>query len=163
MTRCRPRGSGQALVEFALVAPILLVFIFGVLDLGRGIYTYSVVSDVAREGARYAIVHGNLAPGDGMAASGPSTTDPSGGTTVIPASKAVAFGIDPSQLIVGVCWGSGCTVSNDCTTATSTALSPGTNVPVVVRACYRFQPFTGALLHINSISLAAQASLAVTH
>lgn len=157
------RGKGQALTEFALVVPILLVFLFGIFDFGRAIFIYSVVSDVSREGARYAIVHGSLAPADGEIASGPGTTDPSGATHVVPAASSVAFGLDPSQLKVGVCWGFGCSISNDCRTATNTANAPVPDVPVTVRACYSFQAITATFLNINSIPLVAQATLAVTH
>ena len=53
----RQRGRGQALVEFALVLPILLLMIFGIVDAGRLIYTYNTVSNAARDGARVAIVN----------------------------------------------------------------------------------------------------------
>ena len=50
----RGRQDGQTLVEFALVLPIFLLVVFGVFDLGRAVYTNSVVSQAAREGARLA-------------------------------------------------------------------------------------------------------------
>ena len=48
--------SGQAIVEFALVAPILLLLVLGIVDFGRAFYTYHVLIDAAREGARVAVV-----------------------------------------------------------------------------------------------------------
>ena len=57
----RPRKGkarrGQALVEFALVLPVFLLLIFGIVDAGRLIYTYNTVANAAREGARVAIVN----------------------------------------------------------------------------------------------------------
>ena len=57
-----PRRSfslrGQELVEFAFVFMIMVLFIFGAVDLGRVFYTVIVVSNAAREGARYGIVYG---------------------------------------------------------------------------------------------------------
>ena len=53
MSRSR---AGQALVEFALVLPIFLVAIFGLIDVGRLVYQHSVLSQAAREGARLAAV-----------------------------------------------------------------------------------------------------------
>jgi Flp pilus assembly protein TadG len=47
---------GQALVEFALVIPVFLLLLFGVVDFGRLIYMNSTVSQAAREGARLASV-----------------------------------------------------------------------------------------------------------
>jgi Flp pilus assembly protein TadG len=47
---------GQTLVEFALVLPVLIAIVFGLLDVGRYVYMSSVVSQAAREGARLAAV-----------------------------------------------------------------------------------------------------------
>ena len=47
---------GQALVEFALVIPVFLLMLFGVVDAGRYVYMTSVLSQAAREGARLAAV-----------------------------------------------------------------------------------------------------------
>lgn len=44
----------QAIVEFAIVAPILLMMLFGVLEVGRLIYVYAVVNNASRDAARYA-------------------------------------------------------------------------------------------------------------
>jgi Flp pilus assembly protein TadG len=49
---------GSALVEFALAAPILLSLIFGLIEVCIALYTWQMVSEVAREGTRYAIVRG---------------------------------------------------------------------------------------------------------
>lgn len=48
--------SGQALVETALVLPIFLLLLFGLIDGGRFVYTDSLMSQAAREGARLAAV-----------------------------------------------------------------------------------------------------------
>jgi hypothetical protein len=55
---------GQALVEFALVAPIFFVLLFAIIEGGRLIFYYHTLGNATREGARYAIVHGmNAADG----------------------------------------------------------------------------------------------------
>jgi Flp pilus assembly protein TadG len=46
------RRRGDAIVEFALVLPILLLILFGILELGRVIDAWIVVQNAAREGAR---------------------------------------------------------------------------------------------------------------
>ncbi len=46
------RAPGQALVEFALVIPIFLFMLSGVIDVGRFVYLSSTLSQAAREGAR---------------------------------------------------------------------------------------------------------------
>jgi hypothetical protein len=45
-------GSGQALVEFALILPIFLILLFGIIDFGRYVYTANSLNNAAREGAR---------------------------------------------------------------------------------------------------------------
>ena len=61
MTQSRMvRGEqGQALVEVALVLPVLLILMLGILEFGRAWYTKQVVTDAAREGARLAVVVDN--------------------------------------------------------------------------------------------------------
>jgi Flp pilus assembly protein TadG len=51
---CRPRGrrTGQGLVEFVLIAPLLLLLIFGLVEFARAWNIRHVITDAAREGAR---------------------------------------------------------------------------------------------------------------
>jgi len=58
--RLRP-DSGEALLEMALVLPILLVLSMGMLDFGRAFHAKSLVDQAAREGARIAVISGNTA------------------------------------------------------------------------------------------------------
>ncbi len=55
--RNRDRSRGQSLVEFALVLLPFLVILMGIIDLGRGIYTYNGVAEAARELARVTATH----------------------------------------------------------------------------------------------------------
>jgi Flp pilus assembly protein TadG len=57
--RKRPTKRGQSLVEFALILPIFLLFLFGIIDLGRGVYAYNTIQNAAREAVRVAIVDQN--------------------------------------------------------------------------------------------------------
>jgi hypothetical protein len=45
----------QGLTEFALIAPILLLLTFGIIDFGRGLYMYITLQEAANEGARVAV------------------------------------------------------------------------------------------------------------
>lgn len=47
------RPSGQSLIEFALVLPVLLLLIIGAMDIGRMFFTKIVLTNAAREGANY--------------------------------------------------------------------------------------------------------------
>ena len=50
------RSRGQSMVEFALVLPIFLLMLFGLIDMARIVYFNSTLSQAAREGARTASV-----------------------------------------------------------------------------------------------------------
>jgi Flp pilus assembly protein TadG len=54
----RQRSRGQALTEFALVLVPFLLLLYGIIEFGRYVYTVEVMNNAARDGARYAIVHG---------------------------------------------------------------------------------------------------------
>ncbi|HUS89454.1 MAG TPA: TadE family protein [Desulfosporosinus sp.] len=47
---------GQALVEMALVLPLLFLLLFGVIEMGRVGYAYITVNNAARAGARVASI-----------------------------------------------------------------------------------------------------------
>jgi Flp pilus assembly protein TadG len=47
---------GQAVVEFALVLPLLLLLVFGVTEFGRAWMTKNILTSAAREGCRVAVV-----------------------------------------------------------------------------------------------------------
>lgn len=50
--------EGSEVVEFAITAPILFAFVFGLIQMCLAMYTYEYISELSREGARYAAVHG---------------------------------------------------------------------------------------------------------
>lgn len=53
------RERGATLIETAIVLGIVLTMIFGVVGFGRALYTYWFVAELAREGARWAMVRGS--------------------------------------------------------------------------------------------------------
>jgi hypothetical protein len=56
--RSSPRAeTGQTLVEFTILLPLLLIFTLVVLDIGRAIYAYSALYNATREGARYGVIN----------------------------------------------------------------------------------------------------------
>ncbi|MFZ5642259.1 MAG: TadE/TadG family type IV pilus assembly protein [Bacillota bacterium] len=50
---------GQAMVELALVLPVLLVLFMGVIEFGRIYHSYLMITNASREGARVAILGGS--------------------------------------------------------------------------------------------------------
>lgn len=51
--RTRRSERGASAVEFAIVAPLLFLLLFGIIEFARAISVYTAVSTAAREGARY--------------------------------------------------------------------------------------------------------------
>jgi Flp pilus assembly protein TadG len=54
--------KSQALIEFALISPVLLLLLFGIIDIGRAVFYYDTVNHAAREGARTAVRASNTLP-----------------------------------------------------------------------------------------------------
>jgi Flp pilus assembly protein TadG len=50
------RQAGATTVEFALVMLMFLMVVFGIMDFSRLLYSWNTANEVAREGARYAVV-----------------------------------------------------------------------------------------------------------
>ena len=51
------REDGQSMVEFALILPIFLLILCGIIDFGWLFYNQLSLNYACREGARYAVVH----------------------------------------------------------------------------------------------------------
>ncbi|TVR75835.1 MAG: pilus assembly protein [Sphaerobacteraceae bacterium] len=52
------RFRGQGMVEFALVLPVFLAITLGTIELGWLVFANHTLTNATREGARYAMVHG---------------------------------------------------------------------------------------------------------
>lgn len=103
LRRWRADG-GSTMVEFALVAILLVVVLLSVVEMGRMILVYTTVADSARAGTRYAIVHGadrsSGTGADGM--SGP--TCPCSEVNTVVTNFASAGLLDTSQLTITVAY-----------------------------------------------------------
>ena len=62
MTRMRRRAGaalerGQSLVEFALVIPLIVLFIAGFVEIGRAVFAFNTIANASRQAARVATVN----------------------------------------------------------------------------------------------------------
>ena len=75
LMNCWRENRGSSLVEFALISFMFVIVLAGVVEMGRMVLVYNTIANAAREGTRYAIVHGGDRTGPGAtgfnAASGP--------------------------------------------------------------------------------------------
>jgi Flp pilus assembly protein TadG len=76
------RDRGAAAVEFALVLPLLLLIIFGIIDSGRALSAQVILTGAAREGARLAAL---------------------GQPNVVSRTQAAATGLNPVNVTVTPC------------------------------------------------------------
>src|SRR5579875_1657030 len=70
----RKEAHGQASIEFIFTVVFLVLFILGMIEVVMLVYTYSVLADSAKEGVRYAVVHGS----GNASGSGPGCGDSTG-------------------------------------------------------------------------------------
>lgn len=92
----RTRGEkGSSLVELSMSIMIFLVLLLGIMDFGRIVAAYNILAGATKEGARYAIVHGNAS---GSAASSDDIQN---------VVRQWAIGLDPSSVQVTATWPDG--------------------------------------------------------
>lgn len=60
--RFASRERGATLVEFSLFFIVFLMVTVGIMEFGRAVWTYTTLAHAARQGARYAMVHGESNP-----------------------------------------------------------------------------------------------------
>ncbi len=54
----RKNRRGAAAVEFAVVAPVFFLFVFGMIEFGRMVMVQQILTNASREGARLAVLDG---------------------------------------------------------------------------------------------------------
>ncbi len=82
----READRGAAAVEFALVLPLLVLLVFGIIDFGRMLTTKITLTEAAREGARAAA----LIDADAARARVAAVLGPEGTTTTVDVTECGA-------------------------------------------------------------------------
>lgn len=59
----RRASRGQTMVEFALIVPMFLALVFALVDVGRAVVLWNVLSNVTSDGAHYEAIHAVNAQG----------------------------------------------------------------------------------------------------
>jgi Flp pilus assembly protein TadG len=98
----RSSERGTALIEFALVLPLLLVLTLAALDLGRAFLAKNVLHQAAREGARMRVVMVNPASGSDVALVEERVRQVAAGGGLIPSSIQVSASASGGQDSVSV-------------------------------------------------------------
>jgi len=128
--RLAGKSRGQAQVEFVLSVLFVMLFIFGMLEMVLLVYTYNVLADSAKEGVRYAIVHGtDSATCSGPGGGGVSCTDTSGANVTATVKQYAQYSFHSTS-----------TMTIAVTYPDSSSAPPGR---VQVHISYPYQPFFG--------------------
>jgi Flp pilus assembly protein TadG len=91
--------SGAELLEFAIVVPILLMLLIGIVWVGRAYNVFETITRASREGARYAVLPNSVALGDAPAdipTAGCATNTNTYNNYIVPALKA--DNLDPKNV-----------------------------------------------------------------
>lgn len=111
-----PSRRGQALVEFALVAPLFAMVLCGIIVLGIGVFYQQQLTNAAREAARYASIHSATAqcPTVPRLPYDPQISKPltytrcdrpeDGWPLMTGHARAAVFGLDRGAVQVSACW-----------------------------------------------------------
>ena len=153
---------GQSLAEFALIAPLFFMLLFGIIEGGRFIFYYETLSNATREGARYAIVNGersltcSTGPDDGTSS---TSCDPTG-DDVVDKVRRSAIGMVGSDIDVDRCWWySSCDFKSGLATYGDGNYLRGATV--TVRATYTYSSILP--LPLPNITVEAESSLVINN
>jgi hypothetical protein len=99
------RDGGQELLEFALILPLLLLILLGIMEFGLVILSYNTIANAAREGARYGIVNPSDTGGIQAAAMGMTSGLDQGAVTVLvnnppPASDQIRVRVNYDHTLI---------------------------------------------------------------
>jgi Flp pilus assembly protein TadG len=174
------KSRGQGLAEFALVLPVFLAMLIGMVDLGRAVWANNSVANAAREAARFAAVHGGsceeLVAGSVCSSANYCPVGPYAAPTVVPAASTSCPHPSPSKQSIYdvatgflVASGTGTTVTacyatsnGSCTGTTDSATNlRGNKVTVVVSS--QVPMIMGAFLGIGTVNVSATSTMLVNH
>ena len=149
----RRRSRGQALVEFALLAPVFFLVLFAIIEAGRFMFYYETLNNATREGARYAIVNGanSLVCPTGPAAPGSVACD-TDGSDVEERVRDAALGMVGTDITVTRLWHDGTGIEKD----------NSRGFTVTVTAAYTYSSLV-PIVPLPAITVEAESSLVVNN
>lgn len=125
--------AGSSAVQFAFVAPILILLTLGIIDMGRLGLTATAMRNGAIEAARFASLRGAASP------------DPATVSAIAAVAKGQAVGVPSSDLSVAVLWNP----------------DNKSGSQVKVQLSYNFSLFISALVPLPDIELARSSAMVI--
>jgi Flp pilus assembly protein TadG len=94
----RKNERGGSMAEFAIVAGVFFMIIFGIIEFSRLLFTHNALTDATRRGARYAVLNPESAPCvQNVVIYGETNIDPN---TCAPTGAPLINGLAPGNVIV---------------------------------------------------------------
>jgi Flp pilus assembly protein TadG len=142
-----------ALTEFALVAPLLFIVLFGLIDFGKAINYWNDETQLAAQGARLAAVNGsNTYTGTCLNTSSPSATT---------LANYIQCQADTRELLSGKTIPSGATAAQVCISLPGTSGAIGQPIRVIVKSRYTWLPFLPLPASIKTVTIQGAATMRV--
>jgi Flp pilus assembly protein TadG len=154
--RQQPVRRGVTLVETAVTLPAFLLLVLGTLDLSIGLMRHNIISDAARQGARKAIVNGELS----ATPWGPGRIDvpaTASGHPIVQVIQPSLVGFDLAQTRIIVEW-----LGDDGVVGTSDD-SNKLEKPVRVTVQTPYRPLITYIFGSPSITLSASSTMSIIH
>lgn len=129
--------DGGPAAEFALVLPLALLFLFGVVDIGRFMWEFNRAEKATQMGARYAVATDIVSTGLSNYSFAISCSVPQGTT------------VNSSQFGSSICTSSQCTVTTSCTGISSGNTASAYNSTAFTNIVNRMQAFKTDILPAN--------------
>ena len=140
-------------MEFALVLPVFMLLLFGLIDMGRYVYLNSTLSQAAREAARVAAVEASWV--------GKAGVEPSCGTAGGPVCPANLAALRADMIALSDLYTS-CASTAPSPVTTQTCADGSINRYVSVRVVMVFRPITPVVSSMfSSITTQASASMVI--
>jgi Flp pilus assembly protein TadG len=139
--RDRADRRGAAMLEAAMVYPVTMLLLIGTVVLGIAVFRYEQVQSLAREGARYASVHGPTYASEQNASYATNAT-------VLSYIETMAVGMQSSDLSCTVTW---------------SPSPPSASIPSIVTVELSYSWVPEAYFKKQAVSLTASSSMPVTY
>ena len=145
--RAKAGRRGASMVEMAIVLPVFLTLVLGMLDLSIAVLRTHVLANAAREGCRKAMVHGSLSVEEWGPATFSGTAD-ADGHPVVALVRPYLSGMDLSQVTIQVEWPEG---------------SNGLEKPVRLTASMPYQPMMTFIFGNPTFTLRGSSTMPIVH
>ncbi len=107
------KRNGQTMVELALIMPVFLMILIGIIVIGLGVFYQQQITNAAREAARYAAIHTATAQCPTVSRHDPSAppqtyyrcdAPEAGWPNMTAAGRSFIFGMPSQNVRFGACW-----------------------------------------------------------